>query len=267
MIERQTQTWMWSHAGQGLAELNWALFDDQPPSGGQELAFYLSTVNRFGEPALMIGAGAGRLLLDLLAVGIEIEGVEPSEAMLEYCVSKAIQAHARLTIYGQRMERLSLSRRYRTIIVPYATFTHVVDRTQAMQTLSKLHEHLLPGGALVLDIEIPHPSQSARMAVREMPRARSATETRRLLEVRRQIAFDPVEQTSTEQREYRLCEGDRLLQQEFRLAKRRWYSRHELVMMLAWAGFGETEVIGLDDGFNLAADSGACETLVFIAQR
>lgn len=267
MIERQAESWMWTHAGQGLAELNWALLDDHPPSGGDELAFYRRAVERFGEPALMIGAGAGRLLLDMLEAGIDIEGVEPSEAMLEYCVSKAMQVHARLTIYGQRMERLSLSRRYRTIIVPYATFTHVIDRTQAMQTLVRLREHLLPGGALVLDIEVPHPKQSTRTTVREMSPGQSGLAARRLLEVRRQISFDPVEQTCTEQREYRLCEGHRLLQQEFRLAKRRWYSRHELVMMLAWAGFGDTEVTGLDAGFGPAVDSDACETLMLTARR
>ena len=54
-------------------------------SGWDDRPFYLELIRRFGEPALDVGCGTGRLLLDYLAEGIEIDGVDVSPDMLAVC--------------------------------------------------------------------------------------------------------------------------------------------------------------------------------------
>ena len=51
-------------------------------SGWEDRPFYLELIRRFGEPALDVGCGTGRLLLDYLAEGIEIDGLDVSPDML-----------------------------------------------------------------------------------------------------------------------------------------------------------------------------------------
>jgi SAM-dependent methyltransferase len=53
--------------------------------------FYLAAIRQFGEPALDVGCGTGRLLLDYLAQGVDCDGVDNSPEMLALCRQKAAQ--------------------------------------------------------------------------------------------------------------------------------------------------------------------------------
>ena len=44
---------------------------------------YLTAIEHYGQPVLDVGCGTGRLLLDYLARGIDIDGVDNSPEMLE----------------------------------------------------------------------------------------------------------------------------------------------------------------------------------------
>ncbi|HZG65094.1 MAG TPA: class I SAM-dependent methyltransferase, partial [Herpetosiphonaceae bacterium] len=80
--------------------------------------FYLDAIGRFGLPVLDVGCGTGRLLLDYLAQGIDVDGVDNSPEMLALCRAKAATLALTPTLHEQTMETLALPRRYRTIIVP-----------------------------------------------------------------------------------------------------------------------------------------------------
>ncbi|HYB01252.1 MAG TPA: class I SAM-dependent methyltransferase, partial [Ktedonobacteraceae bacterium] len=55
----------------------------------EDRPFYRDIIRASGQPALDIGCGTGRLLLDYLADGIDIDGVDVSPEMLEVCRQKA----------------------------------------------------------------------------------------------------------------------------------------------------------------------------------
>lgn len=113
-------------------------------------AFYLARIREFGEPALDVGCGTGRLVLDYLAQGVDIDGVDNSVEMLEICRAKAAQLGLEPALFQQRMEDLDLPRRYRTICVSSSSFQLVLDPEDARRTLRRFREHLLEGGALVM---------------------------------------------------------------------------------------------------------------------
>jgi SAM-dependent methyltransferase len=113
---------------------------------------YLDLVCERGEPVLDVGCGTGRLLLDYLGLGIDIDGLEISGEMLAICRSKAAAAGLDVggRLFEQAMEAMDLPRRYRTILVPSSSFQLVVDPAAAAEALRRLHAHLLPGGSLAL---------------------------------------------------------------------------------------------------------------------
>src|SRR5256714_7695046 len=119
-------------------------------SGWEDRAFYLDMIRERGEPVLDLGCGTGRLLLDFLGLGIDIDGVDNSEEMLALCRHKAARLGLTPNIRLQRMEQLDLPRRYRTILVASSSFQLLLEPSAARDAMRRFHDHLEPGGTLVM---------------------------------------------------------------------------------------------------------------------
>lgn len=133
----------------GLMAQTWDLFRGDT-SNWPDRAFFHEIILACGQPVLDVGCGTGRLLLDYLAQGIDIEGVDLSPEMLALCREKAQALGLKPTLYQQAMEDLSLPRAYRVIIVPSSSLQLVLDPVLAAQAMRRLFVHLESGGALVM---------------------------------------------------------------------------------------------------------------------
>src|SRR5215210_3745151 len=101
----------------GLLAESWDLLRGDT-SGWADRPFWRQLIEQSGQPALDVGCGTGRILLDYLAQGIEIEGVDNSPEMLALCRRRAAELGLAPVLYQQEMDELDLPRRYRTIVVP-----------------------------------------------------------------------------------------------------------------------------------------------------
>lgn len=110
----------------GLIASTWDLLRGDT-SGWPDRAFYRDAISRSGQPALDVGCATGRLVLDYLAEGLDVDGVDSSPEMLAICREKAGQRGRQPSLYLQEMERLDLPRRYRTIVVSSSSFQLVTD--------------------------------------------------------------------------------------------------------------------------------------------
>jgi ubiquinone/menaquinone biosynthesis C-methylase UbiE len=128
---------------------SWDLFRGDT-SNWADRRLYLEIVRRHGEPVLDLGCGTGRILLDFLALGIDIDGVDNSPEMLALCRAKAAGSGLRPQVYEQTMQSLDLPRRYRTILVPSSSFQLLLDPADARAAMGRFVRHLLPGGVLVM---------------------------------------------------------------------------------------------------------------------
>jgi SAM-dependent methyltransferase len=71
----------------GLVARYWAEVNE--PAGDREVAFFRTAIERFGQPALDLGCGTGRILVPLLRAGIEVDGCDISGDMIEWCAKAA----------------------------------------------------------------------------------------------------------------------------------------------------------------------------------
>jgi SAM-dependent methyltransferase len=257
----------WHH---GLIADWWAEFNEDGP----EIAYFQRFVEA-GEPALDAGCGTGRLLIPYLRAGLDVDGCDASADMILRCREKAARQGLAPTLYVQRLDELDLPRRYRTIVVCGA-FGLGSDRNRDLAALSRLHDHLEPGGTLVLDIEVPYANtrhwalwpKASRVALPEpasAPRSRSrAADGSELGLSARVVELDPLEQTQIlEIHAERWRDGALEVEETHRL-NINLYFKNELLLMLEHAGFVEILVSG---DHNDAAPTGDDDFLVFAACR
>ncbi len=133
----------------GLLAETWDLFRGDT-STWEDKFFYEKIIQEYGQPVLDVGCGTGRLLLDYLSQGIEIDGLDNSPEMFMICQKKAFELGLKPNLIELGMENLDVKRKYRTIIVPSLSFQLVVDENLALKTIQLFYYHLEVDGALVM---------------------------------------------------------------------------------------------------------------------
>ena len=131
-----------------LAEF-WDLFRGDT-STWEDRFFYIDVVKKYGQPVLDVGCGTGRILLDFMQQGFDIDGVDNSPDMLSLLKQKAEKLNLNPTVYQQEMDKLSLPRKYQTILVPSSSFQLLLDEKLPPVAMARFYEHLLPGGVLAM---------------------------------------------------------------------------------------------------------------------
>jgi len=212
--------------------------------------FFRAVIERQNGPALDVGCGTGRLILDYLAAGLDVDGVDNSPEMLAICRAKAKAAGIKVEgrLFEQEMDALALERRYATIFVPSLSFQLLTDLDAAARALARFHDHLAPGGVLVLsfkenlwgDTRIPPDLEWTKWYKEaEQPRDEDGAIIRRWIRAR----FDHEQQVMDEENRYEVVRDGVVVQTEFheRAPCVRWYSLAQALAIVEAAGFADVK--------------------------
>jgi SAM-dependent methyltransferase len=131
----------------GLMAQSWDLLRGDT-SRWPDRFMFLDLIAAHGQPVLDVGCGTGRLLLDYLQQGIDIDGVDNSPEMLALCQAKVPSLDLTPRLHHQYIETLDLPRTYRTILCPSSVLQLITDADQAARALLMLVAHLAPGGVV-----------------------------------------------------------------------------------------------------------------------
>lgn len=228
----------------GLKAATWDLFVGQA-TYWEDTFFFQEIILRHGQPALEVGCGTGRLLLNYLADGIDIDGVDNSPEMLAICRQKAAQKNLQPALFRQSMEKLTLPRRYRTIIIPAGSFQLVTDLTLAGQALSRFFDHLEPGGVLAMRFMLMwqpgDPTQTDWRLRREAIRPEDGA----LIRWWSRASYDTAAQLEHTEERYEISWQGNVFTTEVQAHSpaARWYSRDQAVEFFQTAGFANVRLI------------------------
>jgi SAM-dependent methyltransferase len=208
--------------------------------------FYLQLARSSAGPVLDVACGTGRILLPCLEAGVDIEGVDLYEPMLERLRHKAAGRGLTPTLHHADMSGLALSQQYDLIVIPFNAVIHNMTQEAQLACFEGCRKHLLPGGRLVFDtffpsLEIVGASQNTRVLEMEFPHPKTGLPVR-LYDTR---TFDRVAQTqhSVNEIEFLSADGsvDRVVRSQI---SSRYMFKHELELLLRVAGFPHWEIYG-----------------------
>lgn len=224
-------------------------------SGWADRAWFKTVVERGGGPALDVGCGTGRLLLDYLAGGLDIDGVDNSPEMLALCREKAAAAGLDVAerLHLGKMQSLDLPRRYATIFVPSTSFLLLPDLADAKAALAAFRAHLVPGGQLALSFRTapmwdgpgppPPDGKWSEWTVDAKATRRDGARVRRWWRAR----FHAAEQLVDEVFRYEVIEAGAVTRSEElgHVPTLCWYSLDQASALIADAGF--TDLVATSD--------------------
>jgi SAM-dependent methyltransferase len=225
------------------------------------LEFYLqrlkSCTGRVLEPAV----GTGRMLIPLIEAGFEVDGLDNSPEMLAVCRARCAERGLDPVLYEGDMGSLSLPERYEAIIIPAGSFLLIEHREESLGALKRFREHLVPGGRLILDLELQTDFSVGTVSTGtvETPQGETITVEAKVVEV------NFLEQYSVSHLRYEKWRDGELLRTEMQRFPLRWYGVEEFGLVLESLGF--TEVVVSADYEYGKRPTRADQTFTFVASR
>lgn len=223
------------------------------------LDFYVGLARQAPGPVLEVACGTGRILLPCLQAGVDIEGLDLFEPMLNRLRAKAAALGLTPTLHHADMSDFSLRRRFALVMIPFNAFIHNMTQDAQISCLERCREHLLPGGELAFDtffpsLEIIGSPPNTRVLEGEVPHPETGLPVR-VYDTRR---FDRVAQTQHSLNEIELLADDGTVQRVYRSEIRgRYVYMHEMELLLRVAGFARWEIDGDFEGRPLTREEDA----------
>ncbi len=206
--------------------------------------FFYRHVSACGGKALDVGCGSGRLLIPFLEAGLDVEGLDASQPMLDRAAARARELGLEPPpLHCQLMQDLELPRRYACIYIPFCSFQLVLDRAHALEALRRFHAHLAPGGKLLVtdyipwsDLHADHTWKLRRVAVRPSDGA--------TVMMHEATACDRHAQIQTDWVRYEVYQRGALTETHLRTLRMRWYHPYEFELLAERAGFRDVRTYG-----------------------
>ena len=173
-------------------------------------------------PALELGIGTGRVALPLGARGVEVHGIDASEAMVARLRAKPGGDAIPVTI-GNFVD-LPVPGRFALIYIPFNTFFALLTQDDQVRCFAGVADHLTEGGRFLIDAFVPDPCRyhgHQYWGVRQIETDAVQLEAAR---------HDPVNQRIVMQRILLTADGTRLFPVNMRYA---WPAELDLMARMA----------------------------------
>ncbi|MCF6137828.1 class I SAM-dependent methyltransferase [Pseudalkalibacillus berkeleyi] len=217
------------------SRLSAEVYDLDKPIGHSfgDIEYYIDRLSTVKGPILEPATGTGRLLIPLLEKGMNVDGFDLSEDMLEICRMNCKERGLHPNLFNGKMESFSRDVKYDAIIVPTGTFLLLHDREQSIAALTNFHQHLSNGGKLIVDIFLQQNISIGTSSTRtwNLDNGDVITLEDKTVEV------DYINQYKISHNRYEKWRNGSLVQTELERFPLRWYGVDEFKMILESIGF------------------------------
>ncbi len=209
------------------------------------------------EPAV----GNGRILIPLLEKGLDIEGFDFSDEMLELLHKNCKERGIHTKIYKLDMSNFFIEQKYKAVIVPTGSFLLLHRLEESIHALKCFYEHLEENGKLILDIFLPDNFKEGFVSKRVFDNQQGDTIT--LEETL--VEIDQINQFTVSHNRYEKWREGRLIDSELEKFPLKWYGVNELCLVLEKIGFTDI-MISSDYKYNIYPTE-ASQVITFEAKK
>jgi SAM-dependent methyltransferase len=119
-------------------------------------AFYVDRATAADGPVLELAVGTGRIYLEVLAAGVDADGVDASPAMLSALRERAAERDLDPSVWEGDMRHLDPDRSYDLVYCPFNALHHATTVDDQQATFESVYDALAPGGRFVFDVFVPN---------------------------------------------------------------------------------------------------------------
>ena len=220
----------------GFAAEFWGLMGGNTPES--DLSFFENAIRVGGGRALDLTCGSGKHMVPYCKAGLQVDGVDASQPLLDVCKSRAAEIGENPDLYCQMMQSLDLPHHYQTIFITVGSFMLLKDRDDALKTLVGCLKHLLPGGKLYVSVFRPKEADDPAYRGRRTMGPSTRPEDGATISVECWTEnVDSWHQVITERRRYTVTRPGQPSRIQEAVMYLRWYGKDELLTIFELAGF------------------------------
>lgn len=120
-----------------------------------DVGFYRDLAADAAGPALQVGIVTGRIYLELLDAGLDVDGFDLSESNLDRLRSKAADRDLSPTVWVDDATDFDVDSEYGLIYAPARAFNFLHTLEEQQQALQSIRDALAPEGRFVLNTFVP----------------------------------------------------------------------------------------------------------------
>jgi SAM-dependent methyltransferase len=213
---------------------------DKPIGALPDTRFHLERFKDFRGRILEPACGSGRTLLPLIEAGCDATGFDPSTEMLDRCRTLCAERGFTPDLSRQRFEDFHYDGAFDAILVPAGSFTLIDRFDAAIAVLRRFHDHLRPGGIVVLDNQ-----PLAFLAASAEDRRHWAADNGDLLTMEGvRTRTDWIAQRVEYRLRYERWRNNRLVETQLEPMAQRYWGLEEFTLALTSVGFTDVRVTG-----------------------
>lgn len=233
----------------------------------EDLSFYQWFVDSVEGPVLDLGCGTGRVLLPLVERGLEVVGLDGSQAMLDLCAKRLVESGRDAELIRGDMRNFDLGeRRFGTILIPGFSIQMLLEDGDVDACLSCCRKSLRDDGQLIVSTHLPWEMiwDGRSECPMEERKAVDLEESGERLLASQGWAIDVIlQRLLLKNRFQRFAKGGEVLASEEKEMTIRWHLPHEMMMRIGEAGFSDISLYG---DFDFEPPEPDSESIVYLAR-
>jgi SAM-dependent methyltransferase len=120
-----------------------------------DIDFFLKETQKTSGEVLELMSGTGRVSIPLLEAGVKLTCIDISAKSNQILINKLEQKGLKADVYQGNICELDIPKKFAMIIIPFHSFAHIISPVDQCKALSRIHQHLLPGGTFICTLGNP----------------------------------------------------------------------------------------------------------------